>query len=108
MARRLDDRASDRRSAPCESHTSPLVVFFLGNNRRPQMPKANIMIDSTPVGNIAFETQHFHAIGGPEFPKLIINLELSLCAYQEYRQSGQHILHPLTLVLLSAEFCSPQ
>ncbi len=71
------------------------------------MPKTNVGMDSGGViGRISFEVQNIHAIGGPEFPKLIFNLDLRLSPLNVYTQVEKR--HSLTWMFLSGEFCSPE
>jgi hypothetical protein len=71
------------------------------------MPKTNIGFDSGGhIGKISFEVQNVHAIGGPEFPKLVFMLELQVFPLKTPSQPPQPA-HPLTWLYLSGEFCSP-
>lgn len=72
------------------------------------MPKTNIGFDSGGhIGKISFEVQNVHAIGGPEFPKLIFNLDLQMSPLKPY-PPPENLIHPLTWMFLSGEFCSPE
>ncbi len=70
------------------------------------VPKTNITLDSTTVGQISFEIQNIYARSGPDFPQLCITLDLSLSAYRNFNETGQPV-RPLSCVLLSGEFCAP-
>lgn len=74
------------------------------------MPKADIGLASGGlVGKMSFDTQNIHAIGGPDFPKLIFSLELRLSPFKGTRRSDQtEQLHPLTWMSLSGELSSPE
>ncbi len=72
------------------------------------MPKTNINLNSTIVGQLSFEMQYIHATGGPDFPKLGFLLDLSLSAYRNMAKAGQPIIHPVTCLFLSGEFSSPR
>lgn len=74
------------------------------------MPKASVGLSSSgggEIGRISFELQNIHAIGGPEFPKLIFILELQLSPLKTFSQPNKPV-HPLTWMFLSGEFCSPE
>jgi len=71
------------------------------------MPKTNFGFDTGGhVGKISFEVQNVHAIGGPEFPKLIFMLDLWLSPLKTSSQP-EKLVHPVTWMSLSGEFCSP-
>jgi hypothetical protein len=74
------------------------------------MPKADVGLASGGlVGRISFDTQNIHAIGGPDFPKLIFTLEMRLSPFRGNRPGDQsEQLHPLTWMSLSGEFFSPE
>jgi len=70
------------------------------------MPKTNVGMDSGGIiGRISFEIQNVHALGGPEFPKLIFTLDLRLSPLTTFSQPEKQ---PLTWMFLSGEFCSPE
>jgi hypothetical protein len=72
------------------------------------MPKTNLGFDSCGnIGKISFEVQNVHAIGGPEFPKLIFMLDLQISPLKIFSQPEKPV-HPLTWMFLSGEFCSPE
>jgi hypothetical protein len=71
------------------------------------MPKADIgLISGGMVGKISFETQNIHAMGGPDFPRLVFALELRLSPFRSTDQGLQ--LHPLTWMSLTGELFSPE
>ncbi len=71
------------------------------------MPKTNVGMDSGGIiGRISLEVQNVHALGGPEFPKLIFNLDLRLSPLRTFSQGDKG--HGLTWMFLSGEFCSPE
>ena len=71
------------------------------------MPKTNVGMDTGGIiGRISFEIQNIHALGGPEFPKLMFNLDLRLSPLNVYSQAEKR--HSLTWMFLSGEFCSPE
>lgn len=71
------------------------------------MPKTNLGFDSGGhIGKISFEVQNVHAIGGPEFPKLIFMLDLQMSPLKPYPPPD--LIHPLTWMFLSGELCSPE
>ena len=71
------------------------------------MPKTNVGMDSGGIiGRISFEVQNIHAFGGPEFPKLIFNLDLRLSPLRTFSQGDKG--HGLTWMFVSGEFCSPE
>jgi hypothetical protein len=74
------------------------------------MPKTNLGFDSGGhIGKISFEVQNVHAIGGPEFPKLIFMLDLQMSPLKPYAEPEKPVsVHPLTWMFLSGEFCSPE
>jgi len=72
------------------------------------MPKTSLGFDSGGhIGKISFEVQNVHAIGGPEFPKLIFMLDLQMSPLKPY-PPPENLIHPLTWMFLSGEFCSPE
>ena len=72
------------------------------------MPKSNVGFDSGGyIAKISFEVQNVHALGGPEFPKLMFNLDLRLSPLKTFSQPEKPG-HPLTWLFLSGEFCSPE
>src|SRR2546425_1311649 len=73
------------------------------------MPKTNFGLQSGAdhIGRIAFEIQYVHAQGGPEFPKLIFNLDVRLSPWRDISKATASV-HPVTWMFLSGEFCSPE
>jgi len=73
------------------------------------MPKTNFSLQSSNayLGKIAFEVQNVYAQGGPEFPKLTLNLEVKLSPWTNTSKATQTV-HPVTWLSLSGEFCSPE
>jgi hypothetical protein len=59
------------------------------------------------LGRISFEIQTVRGYGGPEFPKLIFNLDLRLSPWRNISQPSPTV-HPVTWMFLSGEFCSPE
>jgi hypothetical protein len=71
------------------------------------MPKAAVgLISGGMVGKVSFETQQIHAMGGPDFPKLVFSIELHLSPFRSGDQGQQ--LYPLTWMFLTAELFSPE
>jgi hypothetical protein len=75
------------------------------------MPKTNIGLQSGTghVAKISFETERVHALGGAElFPKLVFLFDVRLSPWAELSKAMQPVVHPVTWLSLSGEFCSPE
>lgn len=70
------------------------------------MPKTEIRIQSTFIGNLAFEIQHMYGRGGPDFPRLGVSIDLSLSPFKSFSEP-QEPVYPVTALYLSGNFCSP-
>jgi hypothetical protein len=74
------------------------------------MPKTNIGLQSGTghIAKISFETEQVHALGGAElFPKLVFLFDVKLSPWTD-TSKGVHVVHPVTWLSLSGEFCSPE
>jgi len=72
------------------------------------MPKTNFGFSSGGhIGKISFEFQNVQALVGPEFPKMVFMLDLSLSPLKTFSQPEKPV-HPLTWMFLSGELCSPE
>jgi hypothetical protein len=71
------------------------------------MPKASVNFRSSQVGAFSFDVEHLYVRGGPDFPSLGVFADVTLCAYTQFREQAPTI-HPLSLIRVAAEFCSPE
>jgi hypothetical protein len=74
------------------------------------MPRTNIGLQSgtAHIGKMSFETERVHALGGADlFPKLVFPLDVRLSPWTDMSK-GVQVVHPVTWLSLSGEFCSPE
>jgi hypothetical protein len=71
------------------------------------MPKVTIGLSTGEVGRISLEVDAVRGTGGPDFPKLVLPLDLRLTGLRQTKPDGTELL-PITLLYLSGEFYSPE